>query len=88
MPELEAVLSPAAPGGPSYRVHEAVVGATYQPGPALYESANFLETADFAFEYLEREQPLALEIQRSAGGAFETVWTYSEARADARAARR
>jgi hypothetical protein len=57
-------------------------------GSSLYESANFLEAVDFAFELIEREQPPVLEIQKVDGATRETVWTYSEKRAAAEAASR
>jgi hypothetical protein len=81
--ELETVIAPALQGQPRYRVHEPAFEPAYRTGPSLYESTNFLEATDFAFEYVEREQPGALEIQKAVDGDFETVWTYSERRADA-----
>ena len=41
-----------------------------------------LPYADFACDYVDHKQPVALEIQRRASGASETVWTYSQERAD------
>ena len=84
--KLEAVIAPAVPGQPRYHVHEAAFDPVYQLGQALYQSANFLEAVDFAFEHIERERPVALEIRKGAEGSFETVWTYSEPRAAAKAA--
>ena len=49
----------------------------------LYEGQNFLEAADFACDYVDREEPAALEIQRRDGEACETVWAYSQERAAA-----
>lgn len=84
---LQAKITPVAPAGPRYCVDVAFVPAA-RPGSPLYESANFLEAVDFAFEYLEREQPPLLEIQKVDGDTRETVWTYSEKRAAAEAASR
>jgi hypothetical protein len=86
--ELEIVVRPPAPGGPVYRVYEVAYEPTYSLGSILSESPNFLEAADFACEYVERRSPQGVEIQKSAGGSRETVWTYSESRADAEAAAR
>jgi hypothetical protein len=86
--DLQAVVRSAAPGEPSYRVFEVAYEPSYQPGSILYESANFLEAADFACEFVERQNPEALEIQRTHGAARETVWMYSESRAAAAATSR
>jgi hypothetical protein len=75
--EVESVV-PAAPGHPTYEV----LADVEQIGPPLYVSFNFLEAADFACDYVDHKQPVALEIQRRASGASETVWTYSQERAD------
>jgi hypothetical protein len=84
--KLEAVIAPAVPGQPRYRVHAAAFDPIYQLGSPLYESANFLEAVDFAFEHIESERPVALEIRKAAESSIETVWTYSEPRAAAKAA--
>ena len=76
--EVESVVAPAAPGHPTYEV----LADAEQVGPPLYVSFNFLEAADFACDYVDHKQPVALEIQRRASGASETVWTYSQERAD------
>jgi hypothetical protein len=52
----------------------------------LFEGPNLLEAADFACEYVDREEPQALEIERRDGDSVETVWTYSRDRAAAEAA--
>jgi hypothetical protein len=39
-------------------------------------------------EYVQENDPKALEIQRASGETLETVWTYSETRAAALAASR
>ncbi len=86
--ELEIVVKPPAPGEPVYRVYEVAYEPTYRLGSMLSESTNFLEAADFACEYVERRNPEGVEIQRTAGDARETVWTYSENRAEAESAAR
>jgi hypothetical protein len=53
---------------------------------ALYESPNLLDAADFACEYVDREEPVAVEIERLDAKGSETVWTYSRDRAEAEAA--
>ncbi len=70
---------------PTYEVY--AVG--YEPGrerTGLYESANLLDAADFACEFVDRAEPVAVEIERRDGKASETVWTYSRERAAAAAA--
>ncbi|HEY6067586.1 MAG TPA: hypothetical protein VIU81_02755 [Gaiellaceae bacterium] len=82
-PELEAAVVPMSPGEPVYKVFEV----HFEPGRerriALYENPNFLEAADFAFEYVEGHEPDALEIHRLEGDHQETVWNYSATRAAA-----
>jgi hypothetical protein len=85
---LQTVIKPSTPGQPNYRVHEIVYEPTYQQGSILYDSTNFLEAADFACEFVEQRNPQGLEIQKTDGGASETVWTYSEKRAAAEAVSR
>jgi hypothetical protein len=86
--ELETVLEPASAGMPVYRVHEVAYEPVYRPGPALYESTSFLEAAEFAGEFVQAEEPDVLEIEKVDGPVRETVWTYSQARANAKAATR
>jgi len=76
--EVASVVAPAGPGHPTYEV----MADAERVGPPLYVSFNFLEAADFACDYVDHKQPVALEIQRRASGASETVWTYSQERAD------
>jgi hypothetical protein len=80
--EVEALVAPAAAGEPTYEV----LAVGYEPADArrspLYVSPNFLEAADFACDYVDREQPVALEIHRKEPAASETVWTYSQERAE------
>jgi hypothetical protein len=85
---VETVIRPPALGEPVYQVFEVVYEPSYQAGAVLYESANFLEAADFASELVADKRPEALEIQRAHGGTRETVWTYSDSRAAAVAADR
>ena len=85
---LQTVVTASRSGQPVYRVYEIVYGATPQPGSIRYESTNFLEAADFACELVERQNPQAVEIQKYDGSASETVWTYSEGRAEAESATR
>jgi len=86
--ELETVVRSSAPGEPVYRVLEVVYEPTYRLGAVLSETTNFLEAADFACDFVERRSPQGLEIHKVDGNKRETVWTYSETRADAEAAAR
>jgi hypothetical protein len=81
--ELETVVETLTEPQPTYRVFEVIYKPTYQPGEVLHQSTSFLEAADFACEHVQREQPAALEIEKIDGQVRETVWTYSEARANA-----
>jgi hypothetical protein len=81
--EVETHVRRSVPGEPVYRVHRIVLGPVSQAGPVLHETANFLEAADFAYEYVQSHQPDALEIQRVDALKRETVWSYSESRAEA-----
>jgi hypothetical protein len=74
------------PDRPTYRVCAVAWEPAGEQRTALYESPNLLDAADFACEYADREDPLALEIERRGGKAVETVWTYSRERAAAEAA--
>jgi hypothetical protein len=85
---VETVIKPPLTDEPIYQVLEVVYEPSYQAGSVLYESANFLEAADFATELVADTRPEALEIQRSHGATHETVWTYSDSRAAAVAAER
>jgi hypothetical protein len=66
---VETTLRPATSEQAMYRVHNG--------DRVEFESANFLEAADFAFEHLD--VPHALEIRKRHGDADETVWTYDAA---------
>jgi hypothetical protein len=81
--ELTATIKPASAEGPTYKVFELVFEPGFQRRTEVYESPNFLEAADYAFELVEERQPEALEIHRTHGAAQETVWSYSASRAAA-----
>jgi hypothetical protein len=70
----------------TYRVCLVGLTAKEEQRTAVYESPNLLDAADFACEYVDREQPVALEIDRLDPKGSETVWTYSQDRAEAEAA--
>jgi hypothetical protein len=81
---LEAQLPPTearalSSAEPAY--HVCVVAGERRT--VVYESPNLLDAADFACEYVDQEQPPAVEIERREGDAAETVWTYSQDRAEA-----
>ena len=84
--EVETRVMRLLPGEPVYRVHEPVLEPAYQAGPVLHETANFLEAADFAYEYVQGHEPGALEIQHVGELTRETVWSYSATRAEAESA--
>lgn len=81
--EVETHVRRSVPGEPVYRVHQMVVEPVSQAGPVLHETANFLEAADFAYEYVQSHAPPALEIHRVDDLTRETVWSYSQSRAEA-----
>jgi hypothetical protein len=81
--ELTTTIKPLSPDEPSYKVFEVTFEPGFQRRTAVYESPNFLDAADFAFELVERQEPQALEIHRTHGAAQETVWSYSASRAAA-----
>jgi hypothetical protein len=86
--DIETHVRPSSPQAPVYKVFEVVFEPGYQRHMPVYENPNFLEAADFAFEYVERHEPDALEIHRTDGAAQETVWNYSASRAAAASAAR
>jgi hypothetical protein len=86
--ELNTVVRPLTLDEPVYKLFEVIFEPGYQRRTELFESANFLETADFAFEFVDEHDPAALEIHRSHGAAQETVWSYSASRAAAANAER
>jgi hypothetical protein len=81
--ELQATVKPTPAAEPVYRVFSVAFRQGFQERGALWESANFLEAADFAMEYVQDHSPEALEIERIDGDEQETVWAYSESRATA-----
>jgi hypothetical protein len=89
---LEEQLPPAEPrevpltsDRPMYRVCLVGDKPRSEQRTFLYESPNLLDAADFACEYVDREEPLAVEIERLDANGSETVWTYSRDRAEAEA---
>jgi hypothetical protein len=83
--ELEFKVMPVAEEQPMYKVFEVHFEPGFQRRTSLYESPNFLEAVDFAFEFVAEHDPTALEIHRTLGAAQETVWNYSASRAAATA---
>jgi hypothetical protein len=81
--EVVTVVAPSAPGRPTYEVRDVVYEPAYQLRSVVHEGSNFLEAADFACDFIDREQPAGVEIQRLEGGDRETVWSYSQRRAEA-----
>jgi hypothetical protein len=81
--DMEAVVKPAAPWEAVYQVSEIVFRPGYQSRTVLYENTNFLESADYAYEFVQEHEPAALEILRVEGETNEVVWTYSASRAAA-----
>ena len=81
--EVEATLKPTPPGEPVYRIFKVTFRQSFQERSTLWESANFLDAADYAMEYVQDHSPEALEIESIDGDEQETVWTYSETRATA-----
>jgi hypothetical protein len=86
--QLETVVRSATTEEPVYKLYEVIFEPGYQRRTELFESANFLETADYAFEFVDHNEPAALEIHRTLGGAQETVWSYDARRAAAASAER
>jgi hypothetical protein len=81
--ELHTVVRPITSEEPVYKLFEVIFEPGYQRRTELFESVNFLETADFAFEFVDEHDPAALEIHRTQGAAQETIWNYSASRAAA-----
>jgi len=79
--ELQTVVRPLTPEEPVYKLFEVIFEPGYQRRTEVFESANFLEAADYAFEFVDEHDPAALEIHRTHGAAQETVWNYSASRA-------
>ncbi len=81
-----AATSVATSAEPTYRVYLVAYKAKEERQTLLYESPNLLDAADFACEYVDREEPVAVEIERRDANGSETVWNYSRDRAEAEAA--
>jgi hypothetical protein len=81
--DLQTRVRPSNADEPVYKVFEVFFEPGYQRRTSVFESANFLDAADYAFEYVEQHEPAALEIHRTHGAAQETVWNYSASRAAA-----
>jgi hypothetical protein len=80
---IETVVTPAGPGEAVYQVCQIDFRPGFQTRTVLYENTNFLESADYAYEFVQEHEPTALEIHRTEGDAQEVVWTYSASRAAA-----
>jgi hypothetical protein len=81
--DLHAVVRQAKVDEPVYKLFEVIFEPGYQRRTELFESANFLEAADYAFEFVDENNPAGLEIHRTQGAAQEAVWSYSAERAAA-----
>jgi hypothetical protein len=82
---VETVTVPVPVGQPTYEVVLVGFPGERRTRPVLYAGPNFLDAADYACEYIDREEPPAVEIQRRGDDGTETVWTYSKERATAEA---
>src|SRR3954447_26517875 len=79
---VETIAVPVPDGQPTYQVCRV----TFENGRSrtvLYEGPNLLDAADYACDYIDREGPPAVEIDRREGHDAETVWTYSREAAEA-----
>lgn len=74
----EPAAGPELMDGPMHEVQEP--GA----GPVLHSCRSFLDACDFAFDYLDQNDPDELEITLVTDGSRMRVWSYS--RSDATAA--
>jgi hypothetical protein len=79
----ETATRPAGPWDSVYQVCEIGFRPGYQTRAVLYENTNFLECADFAYEFVHAHEPAAIEILRTAAETSEVVWTYNASRAAA-----
>jgi hypothetical protein len=80
---MRSVAVPVPAGQPRYVVYAAAFAGDRRSRKVLYEGPNFLDAADYASEYIDREEPAAVEIERRDGDEVETVWSYSRERAEA-----
>jgi hypothetical protein len=83
--KVETVTVPVPAGHPTYEVVAVGFPGERRERRVLYAGPNFLDAADYACEYIDREEPPAIEIQRRDDDGRETVWTYSKERANAEA---
>jgi hypothetical protein len=83
--KVETVTIPVPAGHPTYEVSLVGFPGERRQRSVLYAGPNFLDAADYACEYIDREEPPAIEIQRRDAEGCETVWTYSKERAVAEA---
>ncbi len=81
--ELESVVRPSAAHDAAYQVCEVTMAPTYRATSILHSSESFLDAADFAFDFIEEHEPVAVEIQCRKGEQWETRWMYSARRAEA-----
>jgi hypothetical protein len=82
---VDTVTVPVPAGQPTYEVVMVGFPGERRTRPVLYAGPNFLDAADYACEYIDREEPPAIEIQRRDEDGTEIVWTYSKERASAEA---
>jgi hypothetical protein len=83
--KVVTVTVPVPAGHPTYEVILVGFPGERRQRSVLYAGPNFLDAADYACEYIDCEEPPAIEIQRSDADGCETVWTYSRERAVAEA---
>jgi hypothetical protein len=81
--EDQTATKPAGPWDCVYQVCEIGFRPGYQTRSVLYENPNFLECADYAYEFVHEHEPAAVEILRTAAETSEVVWTYNASRAAA-----
>ena len=70
-PAIEHASSPEPQDGPMHEVREP------WPGPVLHSCRSFLDACDFAFDYLDENDPDELEIMLVNGESRMRVWSYS-----------
>jgi hypothetical protein len=81
--DLDGVVRTSAAHDAAYQVWEIVLAPTYRATSILYSSESFLDAVDFAFDFIEENEPEAVEIQHRKGTQSETLWMYSARRAEA-----
>lgn len=64
-----------APAAPAYEVE--AVDERGSAACVVHVAPSLLDAADFACDYVDAEEPVAVEIKRRDGAGRETVWTYS-----------